>query len=62
MDIDPTKTISWAKGTLSEPMVKVKTTKTKEPPKIHQFTFVVFKFSGKFLLSCLNNSCCLCFK
>ena len=45
MDIDPIKTISWAKGTFSEPMVNVKTTKTKEPPKIHQFTLVGFKFS-----------------
>ena len=62
MDIDPIKTISWAKGTFSEPMVNVKITNAKEPPKIHQFTLVGFKFSGTVLLSCLNSFCCLCFK
>ena len=34
--IEPVKMISWAKGTLLSPMVKVKTTKTALPPKIHQ--------------------------
>ena len=37
---DPINTISCAKGTLKEPMLNVKTTKIRLPPKIHQFTFV----------------------
>ena len=38
---DPIKTISWAKGTLNEPMPSVNITKIRLPPKIHQFTLVL---------------------
>ena len=37
---EPIKTISCANGKLKEPTERVKITKTKLPPKIHQFIFV----------------------
>ena len=51
MITEPMKTISCAKGTLNDPIDKVKITKIKLPPRIHQLIFV---FSVP--LSSLNSS------